>query len=281
MKTISLAALCLLGFVSSSVATQTSDSAAKPHDPERIDLVYAVYAGGFHVLDAQAYQVRDGNRYHIGAGARTEGFLSWLFDWEGKASSTGHLDNTTRAVPVRHENWGLYNGSERLTAVDYNGSGTVASVVREPEPNWDKYFALPDDAAVGTIDPLSVVAQVLAFVDSGGNCNGEHSVFDGKRRYELYTTDKGREVIPANDYSIYHGPALKCRIDYKMLGGNRKEVSDVARSARNHDIWLATVLEDTSPLPVRVQVETSFGIIVGHLTEVRQGDRKISLDTGS
>ncbi len=284
MKQICLMLVCLFGLIAPATATQnavpnTSPDAAAP-DPSRTDLVYAVYAGGFHVLDAHARYVRDGDSYDISARARTGGFLDWFFSWEGRVSSTGILDGTRHAVPNRHENWGLYNGSERKVMVSYDRSGTVTSVVRDPEPDWDKFFPLPDDAADGTVDPLSLIAQVLAYVESGGNCDGEHSVFDGKRRYDLFTTDKGTESIPATDYSIYHGPALKCRIEFEMLGGNRKEVSDVAKSARNRDVWLAPVLENTPPLPVRVQVETSFGIIVGHLTEVRQGDRKISLDTG-
>ena len=255
---------------------ETDGSAA----PKRVDLVYAVYASGFHVLDAQAYHLQEGARYEIGAGAHTEGFLDWLFSWQGRTASVGYLENQT-AVPEKHENWGLYNGSERRILVTYDQTGGVQSVVRDPEPNWEKFFPLPDDAAEGTIDPLSLIAQMTSRIYEGGTCNGEFPVFDGKRRYDLYTVDKGMEELPDNGYSIYRGPALKCRIDYKMLGGNRREVSDVAKSARDRDIWIAQVIEGGPYIPVRVQVETSFGPIIGHLTAIQYGDRTLSLDTGS
>jgi len=248
--------------------------------PKRVDLVYAVYASGFHVLDAQAYHLQQGDRYEIGAGARTEGFLNWLFSWQGSTSSVGYLKGQT-AVPEKHENWGQYNGSERRILVTYDRTGGVQSVVRDPEPNWEKFFPLPDDAADGTIDPLSLIAQMTARIDSGGTCDGSFPVFDGKRRYDLYAVDKGVEELPDNGYSIYRGTALKCRIDYKMLGGNRREVSDVAKSARNRDIWIAQVIEGGPYIPVRVQVETSFGPVIGHLIEVQYGDHIVTLETDS
>lgn len=281
IKNTSFLAICaLLASLSSTGATQGGDGIIDRSEPARVDLVYAVYAGGFHVLDAHAYHVRQSGRYDIGAGARTEGFLDWLFSWEGRATSIGRLNGPT-VVPDRHENWGHYNGSDRRVLVTYDQDGTVSLVERNPEPDWEELHPLPEDAPVGTIDPLSLVAQVAAQIDTGGSCEGTFPVFDGKRRYNLIADDKGIEELPENGYSIFHGPALKCRLDYEMLGGNRKEISDVAKSARNRDIWVAQVFDDGPSIPVRLRIETSFGVIFGHLTEARFGDRKISLDTGS
>lgn len=282
MKYRIAAALFSFGLVAAPVlqgsANQPGDQTVT--EPGRVELVYAVYAGGFHVLDAQAYHQRNGEHYEIGAGARTEGFIDWLFSWQGTTVSTGTLEGQS-AIPERHENWGQYNESERRVLVTYDKNGDVQSVVRDPEPNWEKFYPLPDDAPKGTIDPLSLIAQMTARFGSGGSCDGEFSIFDGKRRYDLYTTDKGIEELPDNGYSIYRGPALKCRIEYKMLGGNRKEVSDVAKSARDRDIWVARVIDGAPHIPVRVQVETSFGPIIGHLTEIRYGDVRHSLEADS
>lgn len=281
IKNTPFLAICiLLASLSSTGAKQSGNSSIAPPDPARIDLVYAVYAGGFHVLDAHAYHIRQGGRYDIGAGARTEGFLDWLFSWEGRATSAGRLKGPS-AVPDRHENWGHFNGADRRVLVTYDQDGTVAFVERDPEPDWEELHPLPEDAPVGTVDPLSLVAQVAAHIDTGGSCEGTFPVFDGKRRYNLIADDKGIENLPENGYSIFQGPALKCRLDYEMLGGNRKEVSDVAKSAQNRDIWVAQVFDDGPSIPVRLRIETSFGVIFGHLTEARIGNRKISLDTGS
>lgn len=248
-------------------------AAAASVSPARADPMsarYEVYFGGFHVLNADALWQRSASGYRIAAEAQTQGFLGWLNPWKGTTESRGRLD-TGKIIPQHHENHGTSDRGEKLVILRYGPDGDVTETVVEPEQDWVDRHPLPADAGQGTLDPLSVIAGLAEVLQDDGRCEGAFSVFDGRRRYDLTVTDAGEAELEPTSYSIYAGRARGCRLDYELLGGHRMERNKYAATARERIIWVARP-EDGAPLiPVRLQIETAYGTVMGHLTAFERG----------
>lgn len=241
-------------------------------------MTYEVYFGGMHVLSAQAELDRTDSRYRLAAQAQTQGILDFFFSWRGVTESIGAFD-ATGPVPARHRNHGYREESVRKVALAYDGQGDIAAMLVEPPLNLEKVNALPDDAEIGTIDPLSVVAGLSETLTQGAACSGEFAVFDGRRRYDLTVTDLGPQTFEANSYSIFAGEARACGIEYTLLGGDRKEKNKYVKTARDRVVYVGQPLAEAPAIPVRAKFETDYGTVMAHLTSVTAGGKQLALNT--
>jgi len=248
--------------------------AAESTDP--VEMTYEVFFGGFHIVSARAALNRNTAAYTLTADANSRGMLDFFFSWHGQTRTQGRFVEG-EAVPLEHKNFGIWNGEERVVEVSYDGEGTVEGVLVEPPPDLEEVNALPDDAEVGTVDPLSVIAQLSEAMTRGDQCAGTFNVFDGKRRYDLTVTDRGTEIFEPNDYSIFEGAAQACEVEFTLLGGDRKEKSKYAKTARNRVVYVGRPIEDAPAIPVRLRIETAYGVLMAHLTSVSAGGRQQAL----
>lgn len=255
MKQLALAALLLTVSASASAATGP------------IRATYEVYFGGLHILSAESEFAPESSRYAVTAKAETRGILDVFFGWRGETRSAGRFDGS-RAVPGRHTNFGWRGEEQRSVILTYGPDGEVAETRIDPAPDPEEVTALPEDAELGTIDPLTVIAQLSHTMSRAGTCNGEFAVFDGRRRYDLRVTDRGMETLPATSYSIFSGEARHCRVDYAMLGGARKDPSKYSETAWDRVVYVARPVADGPAIPVALKIETDFGTLMAHLTGV-------------
>ena len=254
-------------------------AAAAPHAAEATDpveMTYEVYFGGFHIVSARAALNRSTAAYTLTADANSRGMLDFFFTWQGQTQTQGRFVEG-EAVPRAHKNFGIWNGEERIVEVSYDGEGAVEDVLVEPPPDLEEVNGLPEDAEIGTVDPLSVIAQLSEAMTRGGECSGTFNVFDGKRRYDLTVTDRGTEIFEPNDYSVFQGAAQACEIDFTVLGGDRKEKSKYAETARNRVVYVGRPLEEAPAIPVRLRIETAYGVLLAHLTSVSAGGKQQAL----
>ncbi|WPZ34465.1 DUF3108 domain-containing protein [Thalassobaculum sp. OXR-137] len=228
---------------------------------------YEVYFGGLHILSAQSEFAPERGRYAVTANAQTRGILDVFFSWRGETRSAGRYEND-RAVPDKHTNFGWRGDERRSVILTYGPDGEVISTAIDPAPDPEEVTALPENAEAGTIDPLTVIAQVSQTMSRTGSCDGEFAVFDGRRRYDLRVSDRGTEVLPATSYSIFSGEARRCRIDYAMLGGARKAPNKYSKTARDRVVYVAQPVGDGPAIPVALKIETDFGTLMAHLTGV-------------
>ncbi|MGF1594497.1 MAG: DUF3108 domain-containing protein [Kiloniellaceae bacterium] len=243
---------------------------ASPLRAEPLSASYQVYFGGFHVLNAEAQWQRGAGDYRITAEAETRGFVGWLNPWKGTTASRGFVDGA-RVIPASHESWGEGGDGEKIVTLTYDPDGDLAEARVLPEQDWDGRHPLPPDAGKGTLDPMSVIAGLSELLQAGGHCEGSFAVFDGRKRYDLFVSDAGEKVLEPTSYSIYAGPARGCRLDYEMLGGHRIERNKYAETARERVVWVARPAEGAPLVPVRLEIETAYGTVMGHLTGFAQG----------
>lgn len=261
------AALCAMGGI-------TAPAQGEETDP--IVMTYEVYFGGLHIASATAELDRTDSGYRLAAKGHTQGILDFFFSWHGHTESVGAFAEGG-PVPARHRNHGYRGERERKVALAYDGSGDVAAVLVEPPPDPEEVNALPDDAEAGTIDPLSVIAGLSETLTQGAECSGEFRVFDGRRRYDLIVTDEGTQHFEANNYSIFSGEARACGIEYRLLGGDRKEKSKYVETARDRVVYVGRPLAEAPAIPVRAKIETDFGTAMAHLTSVSAGGKQLAL----
>lgn len=237
--------------------------------------IYEVYFGGLHILTAESEFTPDPDTYAVTARARTRGVLDVFFDWRGETRSAGRFDGD-RAIPGRHTNFGWRGDRQRSVILEYGPDGQVLSTSIDPAPDPEEVTAMPEGSEAGTVDPLSVIAELSHAVARSGSCSGEFAVYDGRRRYDLRVTDLGTEALPATDYSIFSGEAMRCSVEYAMLGGQRKERSKYAETARERVVYVARPIEAGPAIPVALKIETDFGTLVAHITEIEApGERAL------
>lgn len=264
-----LPAAALLGAtLALAVPALTGNARAEP-----VSAQYQVYFGGLHVLDAEAKWERGGGSYRLVAQAETEGFVGWLTPWTGTTESRGRIAGG-EVIPGHHLNWGTDEDADegaRLVEISYDRSGKVVDTLVQPAQDWEGRHPLPPGAAEGTLDPLSVIAGLGELLQAGGRCEGTFAVFDGRKRYDLIVSDAGETVLEPTSYSIYAGPARGCRLDYRMLGGHKIKHNKYVETARKRIVWVAHPAEGAPPLPVRLEIETAYGSLIGHITGFAQG----------
>ena len=263
----SLASLATAGLVAGAFLFAANTARA-----EAVSASYQVYFGGFHVLDAQALWQSSASDYRLVAEAESQGFLGWLNPWKGTTESDGRIVGD-KVIPRHHENWGTTTEESEESTVEltYDRAGDLTKALVQPEQDFEGRVPLPDDAGKGTLDPMSVIAGLSELLQKSGRCEGTFAVFDGRKRYDLMVSDAGETDLEASDYSIYAGPAHGCRLDYKMLGGQKKERNKYVETARERIVWVARPYEGAPLIPVRLQIETAYGTVMGHLTGFEQG----------
>ncbi|WP_192499275.1 DUF3108 domain-containing protein [Skermanella pratensis] len=233
---------------------------------EKVRLGYAIYAGGFEVLQASILLDIGRDDYEVEVSAETQGLIGTFFPWQNLSRSVGLLRDG-EAAPRSHRQSGTWRGRERAVSLDYDGSGRVVADVRPPDDPSER-DPVPPEMVPGTTDPLSAVLSVATGVASGRGCTGTVPVFDGRRRYDLNFRTLGDRQLAPNRYSVFSGPAVHCEVTSTVLAGQWKRDGAVTEQERRAPIslMLAPVVEGLPPVPVRLEGESRFGDVVMHLT---------------
>lgn len=115
-----------------------------------------------------------------------------------------------------------------------------------------------------TVDPLRVVMELL--INQGpAQCEGELSVFDGKRHYQLQLFAADEELLEADRDWTYSGNAKRCDIEVTYLESSGEEEQNpwYKDNSDQRSIWLAEV--EGEIVPVRISMSGPVGKITGRL----------------
>jgi Protein of unknown function (DUF3108) len=246
--------------------------AAESAPVQTVDLTYDVYLGGLHIFTFDVDMTLQPDRYRVAAQGGTQGMVGWLYAWQTRLAAEG-LDRDGRIEPRRYDVESNWQGNQRTVQLGFAGEGRYdLQQTPPPEPDPDIEGALPDQLPEGTVDPLSLAIAASRALQQNGRCDQTVPVFDGRRRYDLTLRHIDAATLPPNEYSVYHGPAVRCSFSMKRISGFRKSWKtkrqvDAAASAPT--IWVAAIREDLPPLPVRYDGAIALGNIVIHLTKAQ------------
>ncbi len=249
-----------------AIAVWTSGATAA----ERGILEYKVYFGGFAAVALEIDLARTAEEYRILTKVRTLGLIDKFFPWTMRAYSRGRLAGR-EPRPEAAGQTSAWSGRERIMDVRYaDGRPIVARVV--PTPDQDEREPVSDEDVRGTVDLASAILSLSLGAEAGRGCTGRVPVFDGRRRYDLIAERIGVERIRRFGRAGYEPNALKCRVTVERISGFKKhsdhDESDTHR--RSGTVWFAPSGAGLPHAPMRIEVDTPWGMVIAHLLRVRR-----------
>lgn len=240
-------------------------------EPSAFELDYQIFLGGLHAMSLTArLSLTPNTSYQMAVDAATDGFIGSLVDARYRAESEG-VTKDAMASPRLFRGISGQDDDEdgkTVTVVYRDGAAPEVDYVPAHEAPSDP---LPDDMIRSTVDPPSAMVTLMETLGSTGRCDATVKVFDGKRRYNL-TSRHGREVdLEATKYAPYAGPAVECLVGIERIAGFRE-----GRLAKRYPdqitIFLAPVIDQAPPVPVRLHAKNLFGALRMHLVALRRAD---------
>lgn len=242
----------------------------RPAAAETFNIRYEIYAGGFKALTLDTRAVMAERTYDVEVALKTAGWIDWMISFRQKVGSRGVTETATQ--PLLYQSEGVFLGKRRTTRLDYRADGGIETTLDPVNDNDENNQRTPvsEDMKPGTIDPVSVlVAANHAAARGDRPCSGKAPVYDGRRRFNLVMVDDGVTAVEPTQYSAFSGPAVRCRITMERLGGfmaNPRFNPEAAN--RVHVVYLARFGERGLWFPVRLESESTYGNVVGHMTVI-------------
>ncbi len=251
----------------------------------RADMVYEVYAGGIHAVQAKLHiELVENDRYEIKLSAKTRGFLGRVAPWQGSFESTGWRMSNGDLRPELHRSIATWRGEEEGKSYHYTKDGSFKGLeikdfdkpVRTENPN--------SELTQGTKDVLTSTLEALMNVSQGNGCANDADVFDGKRRFTQKFIPKYEEALQSSRYNIYEGPSVVCTVEITPKGGawHKKPRGWMSIQEQGREkgtmptVWMAQVSANAPAVPIKILVKTNYGALFMHLAEYqKQGDEII------
>jgi hypothetical protein len=242
--------------------------------PEKLGLKYDVYAGGFKALNAELTMDLDPKAYDLALKAQTQGMIGSIFPWEATYATSGHAENGT-PLPSLHTSRSNWKKSEKVTEMQYGPQGKLLKAVTREDNQTNVKKDFEPDLTRDAVDMLTGALQMMQNTGMTDQCAGSFPVFDGKRRFDIELTDDGKDTLSKSKYSAFRGEALRCIIRVKPVAGFKKKDKNRGWLAvQNHTeernkpptIWFAKLEENGPMVPVRMEIASSYGSVVAHLT---------------
>ncbi|MBP7252535.1 MAG: DUF3108 domain-containing protein [Alphaproteobacteria bacterium] len=280
-----LVSTCFIVLLSAAAAVAAPETAATqpvatlPALARPISADYEVYVGGVHLLDATAYVNLDTKKYHMFARAQTIGIWGDWFPWETTVESEGKTAVDT-VQPTVHKTVSAWKHKPKTMLLRFDDKGAVA-IAPESTDAPDPKDRLADDVTHKSVDPLSGVLQLMAHFTTHEDCDSATAVFDGKRRFDLETKDKGIVQLRETEVSVFSGAAHKCELRFRLIAGQAKDIeqrtfwkTDKGKDNRPpFTIWMGRLRPDLPPMPVMAETSSPFGYVMIYLKAWRLDDR--------
>ena len=273
MRSMTYAALAALTLLLAPPA------AAAPND--RMNLLYEVYSGGFHVLNFELDLALAPERYDVTARINSAGFVGWFLSWRQVSESRGQLGRDTVA-PELHRSQAEFRGRKRSVEIDYD-AGKVGDVRVQPPAREDEGR---DEVSVErrreAMDPISSILGAIRRLSAGEGCGGRLPVFDGRRRYDLVLTDRSRgQGLP--QLAGAASDRIQCDFVYEPIAGhNRRDADPETKDKRRIQSGRVFAERNGSLIvPVRIEIDGDWGMTIAHLREVRRSDCTVTAQGAS
>lgn len=239
-----------------------------------MNLNYDVYAGGFKALYAKFDIKLDPNAYDVALTARTQGMIGSIFPWKGSYQTAG-VTRDDALIPNQHTARSSWKEKEKLTELHYNPQGNLLKMTTQESGKTKTERDIKKELSADSVDLLTGTLLMIQSARLTDTCKGSFPVFDGKRRYNLTLYGGGMDEVRKSDYSIFSGPALKCFLRVEPVAGFvKKDEKRGWMAVQNHTlarkkpptIWFAALQKGGPVVPVRMEINSSYGAAVAHLT---------------
>lgn len=237
--------------------------ASWPARAEEVAARYAVEWGALTVAEVALDARQQNGRYRAGYAARASGILGFFWPFEAKWTSEGET-NASGLQPERLEALSIFRDQERHVLMEFDDAGRVTRFEATAEDAGER-DPVPEALRNGP-DPISLALATIEKVGLGSRHAGQS--FDGRRvvSSEISCPSEGGKVelgdLPPAETT------LRCDLDGKVVaGGWRRSGPRRVESQGPIRIWLATRPGAEGWWPVRMEADTSMGMVTARLTE--------------
>jgi hypothetical protein len=228
-----------------------------------VALEYEFTVSGLRAFRAEGLVRLDGNRYVVDGKFNKEGIVSALSaTFNGSNRAWGQV-GARGLLPAGGWSWIQFRNSVRTWQVGYRGDGTYGEDHKPPfEPKPFKLVS-PEQKR-GAFDPLTAaVSGALGGVDP---CDRVYPIFDSKRRFDVTLRRVGTEKLKDAEVRGVAGEALVCEAVMKRIAGYDEEhMKSDAYEKKPPRLWFASLAGFERMLPVKMEMATSFGTVLGTL----------------
>ncbi len=239
-------------------------------------MIYEVYAGGIHALQATlTIELSPDDRYQIALSAKTRGLLGKLAPWKGSFTSKGWKQPDGTYQPEEHESIATWRDETEVKTYSYNKDGSFNHLTIKEH---DKPAAIQEpDAALThqTLDSLTATLNVLNQFSQTGECDADADIFDGKRRFTQHFKLGEEEMLQQSRYNIFNGYSVKCTVEVEPKGGawHKKPRGWMSIQEQGREkgtmptIWMGQMAPSELAIPIKILVKTQYGTLFMHLAE--------------
>ncbi|MDX2259074.1 MAG: DUF3108 domain-containing protein [Hyphomicrobiaceae bacterium] len=235
-----------------------SPAAASEAWPARLATTYAISFNGFDLGTFRLTAGVKGDTYRLDGDAEISALLG-TFKWRGITKAEGRIE---AARPRPADYIFAFDGTSRSGSIKlgFDGKGPASVSIVPPLPDASDTAPLKPQHLPGALDPLSAVMAMVR-PQNGAPCNQRLGVFDGKQRFDLVLTDKGRETVSRLDGRGTE-QVFVCAVRYIPIGGYPLN-DETRRMANATDIEVAMrpVPAAGLHLPHEIRIPTVAGTV--------------------
>ena len=245
-----------------------------PVEATSYDLHYQVQWGDTKLGSATAQWRFDEASYEFKGQMKTEGTLSFLYDFKGENTLKGEMINGTYR-PSHFTSQSDYD--DETYTIDMSWPKGIQTPIYKVEPEKKKGETHPLRRATlrNVVDPYTAMLMALADLSATGKCEGSYRVFDGRRRSELLLKDFGTTELGADQDWAYNGPAHICGSASKLIGGHKIDSDydpDEELDFEKVQVFVAKP-DGKTLMPVRIEMNGFLGSITVRLDMDKSGLR--------
>ncbi|MDP2206354.1 MAG: DUF3108 domain-containing protein [Alphaproteobacteria bacterium] len=274
LTSLSFAAVLSLHSIAAHAGFEKASLRYDIEAPKKLGLNYDVYAGGFKALAATLEMDLDPKAYDMSLKAKTQGTIGSLFPWEASYATSGRATDGA-PVPTLHTSRSSWKKDEKVTEMQFSPKGDVLKTTTHENNTTKIKKDFEPELTQNAVDMLTGALQMFQRTGQTSKCEGSFPVFDGKRRFNITLQDDGMETLTKSKYSAYRGDTLRCTLKVEPVAGFKKD--DAKRgwmAVQNHTearkkpptLWMAQLEEKGPMVPVRMEIASSYGTVVAHLT---------------
>ena len=246
--------------LAATVGVAAAAQAADSDWPAEVTSAYKLSFGGTEVGSFVFKSTSNGKSYEATSVAKVSALFG-AFKWKGTTLATGGVTDAG-PEPASYEMKYRTKKKAGLIRLAFD-KGAVASFSVEPEKKPSpEAVPIETQHLAHVFDPMSAVLAMTR-ATSDKPCDRKIAVFDGKARFDLVLSYKGRERIADKKPSGQPTQLIVCRVKYAPVAGHKPK--DFANPWVDYDgieIAMRPVPSAKVYVPYQISVPTTIGSAV-------------------
>lgn len=256
-----VAGLALLAFLPLAGTPAKAADTAETAWPKSVSTTYRLYFNGFEVGSFAFRSESKGKTYKAESKADVSALFG-AFKWNGNISASGKLE-PAGPQPSNYAMTFRTKSKQGRVRLGFDKAG-VKSVTVEPKKDWVSPEIVPikDEHKKSVFDPMSAILA-MTHAGSGDPCAKTVPVFDGKARFNLIMSYKGKQKLEEKTPSGQPKDLVVCKVKYEPIAGHKPK--DFVKPWVDYDgieIALRPVPSANVYIPYNITVPTSLGAAV-------------------